>query len=138
MRVHFVVHERFEAPGVFETWAMIRGHEVTFSRVYRGQELPDRGLLRTGLRVSMSQGTDASSRRIIDFAFRPGPESGCGINSDDSQNTGGRPVKPASHQAVTSGVLSIHKRPDQAQLARQGRRSVRSASHNHGSGRCSG
>lgn len=41
MRVHFVVHESFEAPGVFETWAMIRGHEVTFSRVYMGQELPD-------------------------------------------------------------------------------------------------
>lgn len=41
MRVHFVVHESFEVPGVFETWAMIRGHAVTFSRVYRGQELPD-------------------------------------------------------------------------------------------------
>lgn len=40
MRVHFVVHEIFEAPGVFETWAMIRGHEVTFSRVYAGQKLP--------------------------------------------------------------------------------------------------
>jgi GMP synthase - Glutamine amidotransferase domain len=41
MRVHFVVHESFEAPGVFETWAMNRGHEVTFSRVYMGQKLPE-------------------------------------------------------------------------------------------------
>ncbi|WP_033577181.1 type 1 glutamine amidotransferase [Dickeya chrysanthemi] len=41
MRVHFIVHEHFEAPGVFETWAMIRGHEVTFSRVYAGQTLPE-------------------------------------------------------------------------------------------------
>ncbi|NCF08850.1 type 1 glutamine amidotransferase [Kosakonia sp. MH5] len=40
MRVHFIVHEHFEAPGVFETWAVIRGHEVTFSRVYAGQKLP--------------------------------------------------------------------------------------------------
>lgn len=29
MRVHFIVHEHFEAPGAFETWAMTRGHEVT-------------------------------------------------------------------------------------------------------------
>lgn len=41
MRVHFIVHESFEAPGVFETWAAVRGHEVTFSRVYAGQTLPD-------------------------------------------------------------------------------------------------
>jgi len=41
VRVHFIVHESFEAPGVYETWAMIRGHEVTFSRVYAGQPLPE-------------------------------------------------------------------------------------------------
>ncbi|EPO1083709.1 type 1 glutamine amidotransferase [Cronobacter dublinensis] len=41
MRVHFIVHEHFEAPGAFETWARIRGHEITFSRVYEGQKLPD-------------------------------------------------------------------------------------------------
>ena len=40
MRVHFVVHESFEAPGVYETWAVMRGHEVTFSRVYSHQPLP--------------------------------------------------------------------------------------------------
>lgn len=41
VRVHFIVHETFEAPGVYETWAVIRGHKVTFSRVYAGQPLPD-------------------------------------------------------------------------------------------------
>lgn len=41
MHVHFIVHEHFEAPGAYETWAMIRCHEVTFSRVYAGQKLPD-------------------------------------------------------------------------------------------------
>lgn len=40
MQVHFIVHEDFEAPGAFETWAMARGHKVTFSRVYAGQKLP--------------------------------------------------------------------------------------------------
>lgn len=40
MRVHFIVHESFEAPGAYETWARRRGHDVTFSRVYAGDVLP--------------------------------------------------------------------------------------------------
>lgn len=40
MRVHFIVHEDFEAPGAYETWARNHGHEVTFSRVYAGDKLP--------------------------------------------------------------------------------------------------
>lgn len=40
MRVHFIVHEDFEAPGAYEIWARNRGHEVTFSRVYAGEKLP--------------------------------------------------------------------------------------------------
>lgn len=40
MRVHFIVHESFEAPGAYETWASTRGHEITYSRVYRGEALP--------------------------------------------------------------------------------------------------
>lgn len=40
MRVHFIVHESFEAPGAYETWARKNGHEVTFSRVYAGDKLP--------------------------------------------------------------------------------------------------
>lgn len=40
MRVHFIVHESFEAPGAYETWATNRGHDVTYSRVYAGDELP--------------------------------------------------------------------------------------------------
>lgn len=34
MRVHFIVHESFEAPGAYETWARNQGHDVTYSRVY--------------------------------------------------------------------------------------------------------
>ena len=40
MHVHFVVHESFEAPGAFETWARARGHSLGFSRVYLGDALP--------------------------------------------------------------------------------------------------
>ncbi|SCM79727.1 putative glutamine amidotransferase-like protein YfeJ [uncultured Pleomorphomonas sp.] len=40
MRIHFVVHESFEAPGAYETWAASRGHTVGHSRVYAGEALP--------------------------------------------------------------------------------------------------
>ena len=40
MRVHFIVHESFEAPGAYEAWATKRGHDVTYSRVYAGDKLP--------------------------------------------------------------------------------------------------
>lgn len=40
MHIHFVVHEAFEAPGAFETWAETRGHSVGYSRVYLGDTLP--------------------------------------------------------------------------------------------------
>ncbi len=40
MRVHFIVHESFEAPGAYATWAINQGHDVTYSRVYAGDRLP--------------------------------------------------------------------------------------------------
>ena len=40
MRIHIVVHEAFEAPGAYETWAASRGHTVAYSRVYLGDALP--------------------------------------------------------------------------------------------------
>ncbi|MFF4902783.1 hypothetical protein [Streptomyces sp. NPDC001068] len=40
MRVHFVVHEEFEAPGAYARWAHDRQHAVTFSRLYAGEPLP--------------------------------------------------------------------------------------------------
>ncbi len=41
MRVHFVVHESYEAPGAFEVWARKRGYTSTYSRVYLHEPLPD-------------------------------------------------------------------------------------------------
>lgn len=40
MRVRFVIHESFEAPGAFETWARTRGCTIGYSRVYAGEALP--------------------------------------------------------------------------------------------------
>jgi len=40
MRVHFIVHENFEAPGAYETWAKQHGHSISYSRVYAGDALP--------------------------------------------------------------------------------------------------
>ncbi|MBI6550023.1 type 1 glutamine amidotransferase [Xenorhabdus lircayensis] len=41
MRVHFVVHEYFEAPGAYEDWANKIGYQTTFSLIYQGDKLPD-------------------------------------------------------------------------------------------------
>lgn len=40
VRLHFVIHESFEAPGAFETWARDRGYSMAYSRVYAGDRLP--------------------------------------------------------------------------------------------------
>jgi GMP synthase (glutamine-hydrolysing) len=40
MRVHFVMHEPYEAPGAIEEWAHERKHEVGYSRVYAAEPLP--------------------------------------------------------------------------------------------------
>jgi len=40
MRVHFLIHESFEAPGAYEAWARGQGHHVTCTRIYEGESLP--------------------------------------------------------------------------------------------------
>ncbi|TGR10488.1 hypothetical protein EN833_13215 [Mesorhizobium sp. M4B.F.Ca.ET.190.01.1.1] len=42
MRIHFIIHEAFEAPGFFVSWAESNGYDITASRVYQGDKLPDR------------------------------------------------------------------------------------------------
>ncbi|MGT2925067.1 glutamine amidotransferase-related protein [Streptococcus caviae] len=41
MRVHFVIHEAYEAPGAYLAWAALRGHEVSLTKVYRYEPLPE-------------------------------------------------------------------------------------------------
>ncbi|WP_058048891.1 glutamine amidotransferase-related protein [Janthinobacterium sp. Ant5-2-1] len=40
MKVHFIVHEAFEAPGAYETWVRERGYAATYSRLYAHEPLP--------------------------------------------------------------------------------------------------
>ncbi|MGX9416156.1 type 1 glutamine amidotransferase [Vibrio sp. WJH972] len=39
MHIHFIIHEYFEAPGAYESWAKSHGHTITYSRVYEGEPL---------------------------------------------------------------------------------------------------
>lgn len=41
MRVHFVLHETFEVPGAYLKWAQERGHQVTMTKVYDREALPE-------------------------------------------------------------------------------------------------
>lgn len=40
MRIHFIVHEVFEAPGAYLRWVNARGYQASWSRVYAGDPLP--------------------------------------------------------------------------------------------------
>ena len=40
VKVHFVVHEAFEAPSAYEAWVKDRGYATSYSRVYAGDPLP--------------------------------------------------------------------------------------------------
>lgn len=41
MRLHYIQHVTFEGPANFRTWAEDRGHIVTGTHVYRGDEFPN-------------------------------------------------------------------------------------------------
>lgn len=40
MKIHFVVHESFEAPGAYDTWVRQRGFEAHYSHAYANEPLP--------------------------------------------------------------------------------------------------
>ena len=41
MKVHFVLHETFEVPGAYLKWAQERGQQVTTTKVYENETLPE-------------------------------------------------------------------------------------------------
>ena len=41
MHIHIIQHESFEAPGAYYVWAISRGHEVSFTRCWKGDVLPE-------------------------------------------------------------------------------------------------
>ena len=40
MKVHIIQHVNFEGPGIIEDWALTRGHEISYTRFYLGDNLP--------------------------------------------------------------------------------------------------
>lgn len=41
MKVHIVMHESFESPAAIEIWALKKGHDITYTRLYEGGVFPD-------------------------------------------------------------------------------------------------
>jgi len=41
MNIHFILHETFEVPGAYLKWAQERGHNVTLTKVYEEEKLPE-------------------------------------------------------------------------------------------------
>ena len=41
MNIHFIIHETFEVPGAYLKWAQERGHNVTSTKVYEEEKLPE-------------------------------------------------------------------------------------------------
>ncbi|TJY37782.1 glutamine amidotransferase-related protein [Pontimicrobium aquaticum] len=40
VKIHFIIHEVFEGPGAFNNWAITRGCEVSCTRIYNNEKLP--------------------------------------------------------------------------------------------------
>ncbi len=41
MKLHIIMHESFESPGAIELWANNRQHDVSYTRLYFGEQFPD-------------------------------------------------------------------------------------------------
>ena len=41
MNIHFILHETFEVPGAYLKWAQDRGHNITSTKVYEEEPLPE-------------------------------------------------------------------------------------------------
>jgi GMP synthase (glutamine-hydrolysing) len=42
MKLHIIMHESFEAPAAIEAWALNKGYQITYTRLYDGDVLPER------------------------------------------------------------------------------------------------
>lgn len=40
MKIHIIMHESFEAPAAIESWAKLRKHQITYTRLYDKGKLP--------------------------------------------------------------------------------------------------
>jgi GMP synthase (glutamine-hydrolysing) len=42
MKIHIIMHESFEAPAAINSWAIHKGFDVSYSRLYAGDKFPER------------------------------------------------------------------------------------------------
>jgi GMP synthase (glutamine-hydrolysing) len=41
MKVHILMHESFESPAAIESWARVRSHDISYTRFYQNDTLPE-------------------------------------------------------------------------------------------------
>ena len=41
MKIHFILHETFETPGAYLAWAALSGHDISTTKVYQYEKLPE-------------------------------------------------------------------------------------------------
>ena len=41
MKIHFILHETFEAPGAYLSWAALSGHDISITKVCQYENLPE-------------------------------------------------------------------------------------------------
>lgn len=42
MKIHLIIHESFEGPGAITNWAKSNSHQISYTRLYKGDSLPNR------------------------------------------------------------------------------------------------
>jgi len=40
IKLHFIIHESFEGPGILDSWATSKGYQISYSKLYEGDKLP--------------------------------------------------------------------------------------------------
>ena len=41
MKLHIIMHESFEAPAFIELWAQSNGYDISYTRLYKGDQFPN-------------------------------------------------------------------------------------------------
>ena len=62
MNIHFILHETFEVPGAYLKWAQDRGHNITSTKVYEEEILPETVV---GIDFLIVMGGPQSPMRIV-------------------------------------------------------------------------
>lgn len=117
-RIRCILHVPFETPGYIEKWARDKGHEISYTRLYEDQALPE--LQGTGLLLLMGGPMSAISekenpwlaaeKKFLQEAFeRQIPVLGICLGAQLIAASLGAKVYPASHREI--GWYPLHFLP---------------------------